>query len=196
MRPAGAATSAVDNEIDADGRVLLPGLFDMHGHLDRWSGGLDLAAGVTTVRDLGNDNATLQQMIDEIAAGELLAPQVVPAGFLEGESPYSARLGFVVSDLAGAKRAIDWYAERGYPQLKIYNSFPPALVRETVSYAHAAGMRVSGHVPALMRAQDVVEQGFDEIQHINQLLLNFSSRRPPTRARWSGSICRRKRPPI
>ncbi len=173
VRPAGAAAAAVDNEIDAEGRVLLPGLFDMHGHLDRWSGGLHLAAGVTTVRDLGNDNTTLQQMLDEIAAGKLLAPQVVPAGFLEGESPYSARNGFVVSDLAGAKHAIDWYAEHGYPQLKIYNSFPPALVPETVAYAHAAGMRVSGHVPALMRAQGVVEQGFDEIQHINQVLLNF-----------------------
>ena len=106
-------------------------------HVDRWSGGLNLAAGVTTVRDMGNDNATLQQMIDEIAAGELLSPQIVPAGFLEGESPYSARNGFVVSDLAGAKHAIDWYAEHGYPQMKIYNSFPPAMVRETVAYAHA-----------------------------------------------------------
>ncbi len=173
VRPAGAPTEGADNEIDADGRVLLPGLFDMHAHMDRWSGGLHLAAGITTVRDMGNDNATLQQMLDEIAAGELLSPQIVPAGFLEGESPYSARNGFVVSDLAGAKHAIDWYAEHGYPQLKIYNSFPPALVRETVAYAHAAGMRVSGHVPAFMRAQDVVEQGFDEIQHINQVLLNF-----------------------
>ena len=95
--------AGVDNEIDAAGRVLLPGLFDMHAHIDRWSGGLHLAAGVTTVRDMGNDNATLQQMLDDIAAGELLSPQFVPAGFLEGESPYSARNGFVVSDLAGAK---------------------------------------------------------------------------------------------
>ena len=173
VRPTGAPAAGIDNEIDAAGRVLLPGLFDMHAHIDRWSGGLHLATGITTVRDLANDNATLQQMLDEIASGELLSPQVVPAGFLEGESPYSARQGFVVSDLAGAKHAIDWYAEHGYPQLKIYNSFPPPLVRETVAYAHAAGMRVSGHVPAFMRAQDVVEQGFDEIQHINQVLLNF-----------------------
>ncbi len=173
VRPAGTPAEGIDNELDAGGRVLLPGLFDMHAHIDRWSGGLHLAAGITTVRDLGNDNATLQQILDEIATGELLSPQVVPAGFLEGESPYSARNGFVVSDMAGAKRAIDWYAEHGYPQLKIYNSFPPPLVRETVAYAHGAGMRVSGHVPASMRAQDVVEQGFDEIQHINQVLLNF-----------------------
>src|SRR5438105_14754914 len=47
------------------------------------------------------------------------------------------------------------------------------MVPETVAYAHSRGLRVSGHVPAFMRAQDVVEQGFDEIQHINQVLLNF-----------------------
>ena len=43
----------------------------------------------------------------------------------------------------------------------------------TAAYAHAKGMRVSGHVPAFMRAEEVVEQGYDEIQHINQVLLNF-----------------------
>ena len=68
---------------------------------------------------------------------------------------------------------MDWYAVRGYPQLKIYNSFPKEMVREVVAYAHSRGMRVSGHVPVFMRAQEVVEQGFDEVQHINQVLLNF-----------------------
>ena len=173
VRPTGSPAEGADNTIDAGGRVMLPGLFDMHAHVGRWDGGLHLAAGVTTVRDMGNDNASLQRMLDDLSAGDLLSPQIVPAGFLEGESPFSARQGFVVSDLDGAKHAIDWYAEHGYPQLKIYNSFPPPLVRETVAYAHSRGMRVSGHVPAFMRAQDVVEQGFDEVQHVNQLLLNF-----------------------
>ncbi|UUZ56756.1 hypothetical protein LP419_17985 [Massilia sp. H-1] len=73
---------------------------------------------------------------------------MVPSGFLEGQSPYSANLGFVIKDLPQAKNAIDWYAEHGYPQLKIYNSFPKAILAETVAYAHARGMRVSGHIPA------------------------------------------------
>ena len=171
--PAGSAARSADNEIDAAGRVVLPGLFDMHGHADRWDGGLHLAAGVTTVRDMGNDNAKLQQMVDETEAGELLSPRIVPTGFLEGESSNAMRLGFVIKTLQEAKDAVDWYAQRGYPQLKIYNSFPREMVREIVAYAHERGMRVSGHVPVFMRAQEVVEQGFDEIQHINQVLLNF-----------------------
>jgi len=160
-------------QIDAAGRVLLPGLYDMHGHVGRWGGGLNLAAGVTTTRDMGNDNATLQQIIDETADGRVFGPQIVPAGFLEGESPYSARNGFVVSTLEEAKRAVDWYAAHGYIQIKVYNSFPRQHLRETVAYAHSRGLRVSGHVPAFLRAAEVVEAGFDEVNHINQVMLNF-----------------------
>ncbi|NVD70453.1 amidohydrolase family protein [Duganella sp. BJB1802] len=171
--PAGSPVREADNTIDAAGRIVLPGLFDMHGHVDRWSGALNMSTGVTSVRDMGNDNKQLQAMLDETAAGKLLAPQVVPAGFLEGESPFSANNGFVIKDLAGAKDAIDWYAERGYPQLKIYNSFPKAILKDTVAYAHSRGMRVSGHIPAGLRAQEALDAGYDEIQHINQVLLNF-----------------------
>ena len=172
--PAGSPHGGVEHEIDAAGRVMLPGLFDMHGHVfGKWEGGLHLAAGVTTVRDLGNDNATLQQLLDESTRGETMNPQVVPAGFLEGESPFSARNGFVVKTLDEAKHAIDWYSTHGYPQLKIYNSFPKEILKDTVAYAHARGMRVSGHIPVFLRAQDAVDAGFDEIQHINQLMLNF-----------------------
>jgi len=171
--PAGSPVRGAEHEIDAAGRIMLPGLFDLHGHVDRWSGALNMANGVTSVRDMGNDNEQLQQMLDETAAGQLLAPQVVPAGFLEGESPFNANLGFVIKDLDQAKRAVDWYAEHGYPQLKIYNSFPKAILKETVAYAHSRGMRVSGHIPAGLRAQEALDAGYDEIQHINQVMLNF-----------------------
>lgn len=175
IQPAGAAGDAarVVRSLDAAGRVLLPGLIDMHGHVGRWEGGLNLATGVTSVRDLGNDNATVQQIIDETISGTVFGPHIVPAGFLEGESPYSARNGFVISTLEQAKRAVDWYAAHGYPQIKIYSSFPREHLRATVAYAHERGLRVSGHVPAFLRASDVVEAGFDELNHINQLMLNF-----------------------
>jgi hypothetical protein len=169
----GSGKAKADHVVDAGGRVLLPGLFDMHAHVGRWDGGLNIATGVTTVRDMGNDNATLQQIIAEEKAGTLLATRIVPAGFIEGESPMSARNGFVIKNLDEAKKAIDWYAEHGYPQIKIYNSFPKAILRDTTAYAHSKGLRVSGHIPAFLRAQEAVEQGYDEIQHINQVMLNF-----------------------
>ncbi|WP_028103155.1 amidohydrolase family protein [Pseudoduganella violaceinigra] len=171
--PAGTEVRGAANEIDAGGRIVLPGLFDMHGHITRWEGALHVAAGVTSLRDMGNDNAQLQMMIDETAGGKLLAPQIVPAGFLEGDSPYASISGFLVKTLEQSRRAIDWYAEHGYPQLKIYNSFPKEILKDTVAYAHLRGMRVSGHIPAGLRAQQALDAGYDEIQHINQVMLNF-----------------------
>jgi len=163
-----------DNIVEAGGRVLLPGLFDMHSHVLPWEeGGLHLAAGVTTMRDMGSDNGTLQKLMAEERAGRILWPHIVPAGLIEGDGPAALRRGFVIKDSSEAKAAVDWYAARSYPQIKIYNSFPKGIVREVADYAHAKGLRVSGHVPAFMRAQEAVESGFDEIQHINQVMLNF-----------------------
>ncbi|TDM09586.1 MAG: amidohydrolase [Ideonella sp. MAG2] len=172
----GAAASAqgdITNTIDAPGSSLLPGLWDMHVHVGKSDLLLHLAAGVTTVRDLSNDNPYLAALQKQLQQGELLGPRVLANGFIEGESPFSARGGFVVSSLDEALKAVDWYAERGYTQLKLYNSFKPEWVGPTVAYAHKKGLKVGGHVPAFMRAADVLDAGFDEIHHINQVMLNF-----------------------
>ncbi len=78
-----------------------------------------------------------------------------------------------VETLAQAQAAVDWYADHGYEQIKIYSSFPPPLVRPIADMAHARGLRVSGHVPAFMVAREFIEDGADEIQHLNFIVLNF-----------------------
>ncbi|MGQ0585612.1 MAG: amidohydrolase family protein [Gammaproteobacteria bacterium] len=179
---AGSKAEGAATVIDAGGRVLLPGLFDMHVHLGPWEGGLHLAGGITSVRDMGNDNGMLPRLAAQIDAGGALGPRVVSAGFIEGASEHRASGGFTVASLDDIRRAIDWYAQRGYAQVKLYNSFRREWVAETAAYAHRRGLRVSGHVPAFMRAEEVVAMGYDELQHMNQLFLNFLSR-PDTDAR-------------
>lgn len=159
--------------IEGAERVLMPGLFDMHTHEDAWNLLLQIAGGVTTSRDMGNDNAILADIVARVDSGRLAGPRIVPAGYIEGESPFASRGGFVVKDVQSAKDAIDWYAQRGYRQIKIYNSFRPEWVEPVAAYAHERGLRVSGHVPAFMRAEEAVRAGYDEIQHINQVMLNF-----------------------
>jgi hypothetical protein len=122
---------------------------------------------------MGNDNETLLKLMAQENAGKLLMPRVVPAGFIEGESPNSARNGFIIKTVDEARHAVDWYHEHSYPQIKIYNSFPKDILADVTEYAHSRGMRVSGHIPVFLRAQDAVLAGYDEIQHINQVLLNF-----------------------
>jgi hypothetical protein len=171
--PAGTEKRQAQRRVDAGGRVMLPGLFDMHVHIGTWDGGLHIATGVTSVRDMGNDNDTLLKIIEQEKDGTLLMPRIVPTGFIEGDSPNASRSGFVIKNLDEAKKAIDWYHDHGYRQIKIYNSFPKDILGDVTEYAHARGIRVSGHIPAFLRAQDAVLAGYDEIQHINQVLLNF-----------------------
>ncbi len=159
--------------IEGNGRVLLPALFDMHAHEDPWNLLLQIAGGVTTSRDMGNNNERLQRIITQVNDGEIVGPRIIPCGFIEGDSPYSASGGFRVRSLQDAKDAVDWYAEHGYHQIKIYNSFHPEWVEATAAYAHQRGLRVSGHVPAFMRSDEAIRAGYDEIQHINQLMLAF-----------------------
>ncbi len=173
--PAGSPAKDPATVIDGAGRALLPGLFDMHTHEDAWNGILQLAGGVTTSRDMGNDNDYLARLEADIAAGRAIGPHVEPAGYIEGESPFSSRGGFVVASVEEAQGAVDWYAERGFRQVKLYNSIKPEWAEPIAAYAHSRGLRVSGHVPAFSRSERVVREGYDELQHINQLMLNFVS---------------------
>jgi hypothetical protein len=169
----GALRARPQQVIDGVGAMLLPGLFDMHSHMWPEAGVMNLAAGVTTVRDLANENADLLRLKSRIDSGQIPGPHVVPAGFIEGESPFSQRSGFVVDSADAAVQAVDWYFARGYRQIKLYNSIKPEWVKPVAERAHAHGMTVAGHVPAFMRAEEAVNDGYDELTHINQVMLNF-----------------------
>jgi Amidohydrolase family len=159
--------------IDGTGRTLVPGLFDMHVHTGSWDAVLQLAGGVTSVRDMGNINEYLNEIKTRIDAGSNLGPHIIAAGYIEGASQYQSTGGFVIKDVDEGKKAIDWYAQHGYRQIKLYNSIRPEWVAPLAAHAHARGLRVGGHIPAFMRAEEAVRDGFDEIQHINQVMLNF-----------------------
>jgi imidazolonepropionase-like amidohydrolase len=160
-------------EIDGQGGTLVAGLHDMHAHNNYWGGLFYLAAGVTTTRDMGNDNARLLAMNAQWDAGILPGPRIVRAGFIEGRSAQSARDGFIANTLDEGLRAVRWYADRDYIQIKIYNSMNPEWVKPLVTEAHRLGLRAVGHVPAFTTPDRVLEEGYDEVTHINQLMLGW-----------------------
>jgi imidazolonepropionase-like amidohydrolase len=98
---------------------------------------------------------------------------VIACGFLDGPGPYAGPTKALVDTEEEARKWIARYASLGYPQIKVYSSLRPALLPAIIADAHGRGMRVSGHVPASMTAEDFVRAGADEIQHINFLFLNF-----------------------
>jgi imidazolonepropionase-like amidohydrolase len=159
--------------IDARGKTLLPGLWDMHAHVGDNDGLLNLAAGVTTVRDLANDTDSLLARRQRIIDGKEIGTRIVLAGIIDGNDAFHGPTKVLVSTEAEARAAVDNYKKLGYVQIKIYSSVPPALVPFIIEEAHKNGLRVSGHIPAGMTASQCVELGYDEVQHINFLVLNF-----------------------
>lgn len=159
--------------IDAQGKVVLPGLWDMHTHNSTEDGLLHIAAGITSVRDLGNDSDFIVALKKDIDEGKAVGPRIVLAGLVDGPGPFQGPTNILAGNEEEALKAVDFFAGRGYEGLKIYSSIKPELVPVLTKRAHEHGMRVSGHIPAGMRATDAVDAGYDEIQHANMLLLNF-----------------------
>ncbi len=158
---------------DAEGGTVIPGLNDMHSHTTLDSGLWYLAAGVTNTRDMGNNNPFLLDLMKQMDEKTLAGPRIVKNGFLEGRSPYSARLGYVVDSEKEALEKVRWYHENGFWQIKIYNSINPDWVPAITTEAHKLGMGVTGHIPAFTNPDAMVSSGYDEITHINQLMLGW-----------------------
>ena len=159
--------------IDAQGKFLMPGLWDNHQHFGDVDGALDLANGVTSARDLANDLDSFLERVARYDDGRELGPRVLKAGLIDGTGELAGPTKTRVDTAEEAIKAVDWHADHGYAQMKIYSSIKPELVPVIADRAHARGMRVSGHVPAFMSARQFVENGADEIQHINFIELNF-----------------------
>ena len=171
-----AVTDAPDvasdvEEIDGGGRTLMPGLWDMHGHFGLSDGVLNIAGGITSVRDIGNVHEQIMELTEKYDAGTVIGPHTYRSGFIDKSSPYAA--GDTVDSLEEALERVDWYADRGYLQIKLYSSIDPDWVAPIAERTHARGMRLSGHIPAFMSAEQAVRAGYDEIQHINMVFLNF-----------------------
>ncbi|WP_230292635.1 amidohydrolase family protein [Croceicoccus sp. Ery5] len=173
VEPVDSPASAGEVLIEGEGRTVIPGLNDMHAHLSMQSALLYIASGVTSVRDMGNDNDVLLDLQRRIEGGELAGPRIVRNGFLEGRSEYSARNGLIAATQEEALDAVRWYAARNYWQIKIYNSFDPGWVPAVTQEAKRLGMGVTGHIPAFTNADAMIASGYDEITHINQLMLGW-----------------------
>ncbi len=171
--PVDAPLAPGEAVIDGQGGTLLAGMYEMHGHLGQNSALLNIAAGVTSVRDMGNNNDVLEGLIEKIESGRLAGPRITRSGFIEGKSPHSSNNGELVSSQEEALAAVQRYSTGEFYQVKIYNSMNPEWVPAMVEAAHAAGMKVAGHVPAFSNADAMIAAGYDEMTHINQVALGW-----------------------
>jgi len=157
--------------IDGTGKSLMPGMWDMHGHFGLSDGVLNIAGGITSVRDIGGVHDKVIEATAKFDSGEVIGPNTYRAGFMDKAGPFAS--GWAAESLEDALERVDFYAENGYIQIKLYSSIEPEWVAPIAERAHAHGMRLSGHIPAFMSAEQAVRAGYDEIQHINMVFLNF-----------------------
>jgi imidazolonepropionase-like amidohydrolase len=162
--------------IDGAGKYLMPGLADMHVHLNDDNNLLLLVAnGVTTVRDMFGYPFHLE-LREKIRKGQLLGPALYAASpVLEGPSPswpHSIRL----KDAAAARDAVVKYKEQGYDFIKIYHTLPPDLYAQVLRTADSVGIPAVGHAPVALELRKILAAGQYSIEHID---LGQMRRTPP-----------------
>lgn len=162
-----------DQVVDGTGKMLLPGLWDNHAHYDMTQGLYHLAAGVTNIKDMAN-SLDLPETRKQVDRDELLGPEIsILSGFVDFAGPFAGPTGKIVKTLDEGLAGIDYYADHGYDQIKLYSSIPPDWVKPLAARAHQRGLKVCGHVPSFMTAERAVKDGYDQIIHLNMIMLNF-----------------------
>jgi len=151
--------------VDAGGKTVLPGLWDMHAHVGQpeW-GPVYLASGVTTIRDMGGEFDVVTALRD--AWGErLIGPRLLAAGLVDG--PGAGSFGHVTAaNAAEGRQAVARYKGAGFQQMKLYSLLDRPTAQSVIDAAHAAGMTVTGHVPNGLSMREIVEMGMDNIAHL------------------------------
>jgi len=169
---ASVAVPAGAQVIDGRGKTLVPGLWDCHMHIgDDFTGLQELSMGVTSVRDPGNDDVRTIDRRSRAAAGALLAPHVYPSSLIDGKGPYTAQVANVATSEAEAISLVDKAKANGFTGIKFYGTFNPAWLPASIREAHKLGLHVHGHIPAGIRPVDAINAGYDEVTHINWVMM-------------------------
>ncbi|MBS0360713.1 MAG: amidohydrolase family protein, partial [Proteobacteria bacterium] len=152
--------------IHAEGQSLLPGLWEMHSHYSGVEfGPALLAAGVTTARDCGGEFGFLTAVRDRIGRRGALGPRLLLAGLIDS----GGLIGFGQVEAetpADGVAAVDRYADAGFQQIKVYTQIKPDVLKAISVEAHRRGLTVTGHVPAAVDAFGGIEDGMDQINHL------------------------------
>lgn len=151
--------------IRLDGKTVAPGLWDMHTHLMQveWAP-VYLAAGVTTVRDMGNELELILPFRAAVDSSRALGPHILLAGLVDGGGP-NAFGAINATTPAGGRAVTRRYHDLGFEQMKLYDQLKPDVVGAIIAEAHSLGMTVTGHVPRAVGLLASIDSGMDQIAH-------------------------------
>ena len=161
--------------VDAHGKYLIPGLWDMHVHEifgdwipedEKITPALFVLNGVTGIRDMGGDLEPLKKWRARIAAGDLLGPRMVISGpMLDGPTP-AFPSSAPIKDAADGRRVVDELKAAGADFIKIQSLVPADGYFAAAAEAKRQGITFVGHVPDKVRAVDASNAGQKSIEHL------------------------------
>jgi imidazolonepropionase-like amidohydrolase len=175
--PAGARV------IDAAGKYLIPGLWDMHVHIyDERYLPLFTANGVTGVRQMWGYQRH-HEWRTRIAKGELVAPQqVIASPIFDGPRPIWPG-SIAVANAAQAREAVRTEVRNGADFIKVYALLSRDSFMAIMNEAHQLAVPVEGHVPDAVSLFDASHAGQRTVEHLSGVLLAASSREAEFRDR-------------
>lgn len=168
--PAGAV------HIDGSDRWLMPGLADMHAHMDASDIPLFIANGITTVREMNGSEEHLA-LRDSIDQGLRPGPRLIVASpLLAGEEQ---RWRHELIDSAQAAYAIAHEAEQaGYDYLKVYDGLSKAAYLALSGASATRSLPLTGHIPEEVGLDGVLDAGQASIEHTEQIMYATVGHRP------------------
>jgi tetratricopeptide (TPR) repeat protein len=151
--------------IDGRGKFLIPGLADMHVHVDDTTDFLlYLAKGVTTVRNLEGEPYHLEWR-RKIEQGELLGPTIFTSG------PFTNLPQ--VKTPADARRAVEQQKLAGYDEIKIHGALESDTYDTLIAVGRELGIRIVGHAPRNLPFDAVLRNQQAEISHAEEVMYTW-----------------------
>jgi tetratricopeptide (TPR) repeat protein len=164
--------------IDGRGKFLVPGLADMHTHVDRKEMlPLFLAAGVTTVLNMG---LALPEFVtttrDEIRRGSIVGPRVFVAFLIDG--PGDPGPEYVPACERDARAAVERAKLEGYDFIKAYERLQPDIFAAVLDEARKQHIAVVGHVATAVGLESSLVQGQVMIAHAEEYYKTYFENKP------------------
>lgn len=156
--------------IESRGKVLIPGLWDMHSHsLDRWewSSLLNIANGVTGFRDPGAvmDTRAIVDLRRSVERGETFGPRFVASGTIVDGVPKSRRTYVEITEPDAMRAEIARRRGEGLDFIKVYTRLSREVFFAAAAEARRLGMPLAGHVPLAVTAAEASDAGMRSIEH-------------------------------
>jgi hypothetical protein len=170
VRPNGRP-SATARVVDGQGKFLIPGLWDMHAHMEAsgesWLP-LYVANGVTAIRDMGSDLDLILKMREGTASGRVLGPRIFAAGPMLDDAPEDWPFRMRVKTAEDGRAAVRLLKRRGVDLIKVHNHTPRDAYFAIAGEARRQHLPLAGHLPIEVTVEEAIEAGQNDIEHLSE----------------------------